>query len=181
MWRADWRSGLGWSVISQIAHRGLRRTGDAVGHLWLRLLHARFDRRVRRGGRLRLYRLGAEVFRGFETLLDGTAKHGSLTVQRQQQSDFAGGSWFKTLYIDELRRQHFRPRILRVAFLPVGDPGFQHVWIVAVVKPDALQIQPALKHIFIGVDNQRPGLIRRHGGERLPGGVDIFLFLFRRQ
>lgn len=64
--------------------------------------------------------------------------------------------------------------------LPVGDPGFQHVRIVAVVKPDALQIQPALKHIFIGVDNQRPRPDPASWRRAPAGGVDI-LFIFRRQ
>ena len=60
--------------------------------------------------------------------------------------------------------------------MPVFNSGFQHIRIVAVIEPDALQIQPALQDILVGVNHQRIGLIGIHGGERLPGGIDIFLF-----
>ncbi|MNS71179.1 hypothetical protein D3C72_1045390 [compost metagenome] len=64
---------------------------------------------------------------------------------------------------------------MRIASLPVGDPGFEHFRIAAVVEPHLLQIQPALEDVFVGVDHQRLRLFRRHSGKRLPGGVDIFL------
>ncbi|MNS05372.1 hypothetical protein D3C71_1088120 [compost metagenome] len=59
--------------------------------------------------------------------------------------------------------------------MPVGDSGFQHLRIAAVGEPHLLQIQPALQHVFVGVDHQRLCLLWRHGGKGQPGGVDIFL------
>ncbi|MNB77565.1 hypothetical protein D3C75_242520 [compost metagenome] len=120
---------------------------------------------------------GGAIFRGFKTLLDSAAKDGGLAAQRQQQRNLAGGGRLEVLHIHQLRGQQGRPWVVRIAGLPVTDPGFQHIRVVAVIEPDALQIQPALQDIFIGVDHQRVGLIRVHGGERLPGGIDIFLFI----
>ncbi|CZW50318.1 Uncharacterised protein [Enterobacter hormaechei] len=85
------------------------------------------------------------------------------------------------MHVHQLRWQHFCSRVLRVALLPVGNAGFQHVRIAAVVEPHLLQIQPALQDIFIGVDHQRSGLILGHGGECLPGCVNIFLLVRTRE
>ena len=117
------------------------------------------------------------VFRRFKTLLNGASKHRRLAVERQKQGDFAGGRWLKVLHVHQLGWQHFRARVLRVARLPVGNPGFQHLWIAAVGKPHLLQIQPALQDVFIGVDDQRLRLLLRHRGKRLPGGINIFLLI----
>ena len=150
-----------------------------------RVLHCTLRRRLRRGqvaglrcgradhiihvsrlGRLRGNRAAGyrrrAVFRGFKALLNGTAKHRRLAVERQKQGDFAGGRWLKVLHVYQLGWQHFRPRVLRVARLPVRNTGFQHLWIAAVVKPHLLQIQPALKDVFIGVDDQRLRLFLSH-------------------
>ena len=129
-----------------------------------------------RGNRAAGYRSGT-VFRGFKALLNGTAKHRRLAVERQKQGDFAGGRWLKVLHVYQLGWQHFRPRVLRVARLPVRNTGFQHLWIAAVVKPHLLQIQPALKDVFIGVDDQSLRLFLSHRGKRLPGGINIFLLI----
>ena len=85
------------------------------------------------------------------------------------------------MHVHQLRWQHFRSRVLRVTLLPVGNASFQHVRIAAVVEPHLLQIQPALQNIFIGVDYQRFGLILGHGGERLPGCINIFLLVRTRE
>ena len=66
---------------------------------------------------------------------------------------------------------------MRVAGLPVFNARFEHCWIVAIVKPHTLQIQPALQHVFVGVNHQRVGLLSGHRGERFPGRVDILLLL----
>ncbi|CSP52596.1 Uncharacterised protein [Shigella sonnei] len=131
------------------------------------------------GSYLSRHWLSADIFRRFKALLNGATKYRCLAIQRQQQGDFVGRGWFKRFYVNQLRWQHFRARIVRITFLPVGDPGFHHVGIVTVIKPDALQIQPALQNIFVGVDHQRIRLFLSHGGERLPGGINILLFFFR--
>ena len=136
----------------------IRRLGDLGGH------------RASGNGR-------RAVFRRFKALLDSPAKNGRLAVKRQQQRDFIGRCGLVVLHIDELRRQHFRARVLRIAGLPVFDACFEHRRIAAVIKPHALQVQPALQNVLVGVNHQRVGLIFGHRGERFPGRVDVLLLL----
>lgn len=45
----------------------------------------------------------------FKALLNSPAKYSGLTVQRQQQRNFAGGGGLKALDVNQLRWQYFAP------------------------------------------------------------------------
>ena len=171
------RRRCGHRVLHRALRRGLRR-GQIAG-----LGGGRADNIIHVGRLCCLHRHRAArhrhsaVFRRFKALLNRTAKHRRLTIQRQKQCNFAGRCWLKVLHVHQLGWQHFGARVLRVASLPVGNTGLQHLRVGAVVKPHLLEIKPALQHVLIRVDDQRLCLIRGHGGKSLPGGINIFLLV----
>ena len=58
-----------------------------------------------------------------------------------------------------------------IAGLPVADPCLQHIWIGTVIEPDALEIEPALQHVLIGVDHQRVWFDNRTDPNMLKAGI----------